>query len=78
MKAHILRICLVVFVFLCGYLAGSHSRTQVHAQGTAVIPKSYGRIVGAIPNFLVFEDTSGTVRIVDYLTGRVVAVNTRN
>jgi hypothetical protein len=78
MKANILRTCLGVFLLLCGYLAGSHSFTQVRAQSTVDIPKSYGRIVGAVPSMLVFEDSSGTVRLVEYTTGHVVAVNPRN
>ena len=78
MKAHILRTCLGVFLILGVYLAGSYFRTQVRAQVMANTPKSYGRIVGVFPSLLVFEDSSGTVRFVDYSSGRAVLVNTRN
>jgi hypothetical protein len=78
MKTQMLRICLGVFLLLSGYLAGGYSRNQVRAQTTTVIPKSYGKIVGATANLLVFEDSVGTLRLVDYTSGRAVIVNTRN
>jgi len=55
---------------LAGYFAGMQKATVVHAEGAApgVVPKSYGKLVTAIPDSigtgLVFEDAQGVIRFV--------------
>ena len=59
-----------VVLMLAGYFAGSHRATVAYASAPApgVVPKSYGRLVAAIPDSigtgLVFEDNEGTIRFV--------------
>ena len=65
MKNWVLRICVGVFLIVVGYLLGSNSPRSVHAQSANSIPKSYGRFVTGSSNLLYFEDSSGTIRIVD-------------
>ena len=63
-----------VCLFVVGYLAGIRSATVAYAgspvQGS--VPKSYGRLVAAIPDSigtgLIFEDTGGVIRFVS-MTG---------
>ena len=55
---------------LTGYLTGSRHATVVHAATVTrgKVPKSYGRLVAAIPDQigtgLVFEDKDGVIRFV--------------
>jgi len=57
-------------LLLAGYFARSHKSTVVYAapETPGVIPKSYGKLVTAIPDSigtgLVFEDAEGTIRFV--------------
>jgi hypothetical protein len=61
-------------LFVAGYLAGNRNTSVAYAgapiQGS--VPKSYGRLVAAIPDSigtgLVFEDTGGIIRFVS-MTG---------
>jgi hypothetical protein len=78
MKNLVLRICAGVFLLVVGYMLGSNSPHPVHAQSANSIPKSYGKFVAASSNFLYFEDSSGTIRIVDANGGGVQATMPRN
>jgi len=55
---------------LAGYFVRIQKPTVVHAEGAApgVVPKSYGKLVTAIPDSigtgLVFEDAQGVIRFV--------------
>lgn len=77
MKARILTICLGVTLVAGGYMWGNHSATTVHAQDAVSIPKAWGKIIGTPSGGLVFEDSTGTVRITD-MYGRPQVVITRN
>jgi hypothetical protein len=67
------RISLVIgtaLLFAAGYLVGSRNTTVAYAGATrqGTVPKSYGRLVTAIPDQigtgLVFEDDGGVIRFV--------------
>jgi hypothetical protein len=70
MRKRILLVIGTVLLFVAGYLAGSRTATVAYAaaprQGS--VPKSYGRLVTAIPDQigtgLVFEDEGGVIRFV--------------
>ena len=56
---------------MAGYLAGSRNMTTAYAQSAALkgaVPKSYGKLVAAIPDSigtgLVFEGSDGVIRFV--------------
>jgi hypothetical protein len=70
MRKRILLIVGTALLFVGGYLAGNRNATVAYAgaprQGT--VPKSYGRLITAIPDQigtgLVFEDSEGVIRFV--------------
>jgi len=70
MRKRILLVIGSAFLFVAGYLAANRSATIAYAgppiQGS--VPKSYGRLVAAIPDQigtgLVFEDDGGVIRFV--------------
>ena len=70
MQKRILYILGTAFLFLVGYLAGNRTATSAHAGAPtpAAVPKSYGRLVTAIPDQigtgLIFEDSEGVIRFV--------------
>jgi hypothetical protein len=70
MRKHILVITGSALLLLAGYVAGNRRTTVVHAEvpGSSVVPKSYGKLVTAIPDSigtgLIFEDSEGTLRFV--------------
>ena len=74
MRKRILFFLGIALLFTVGYLAGNRNATVAYAetptQGT--VPKSYGRLVAAIPDSigtgLVFEDSAGVIRFVS-ITG---------
>jgi hypothetical protein len=74
MRKRILFVLGSALLIAAGYLAGNRSTTVAYAgaptQGT--VPKSYGRLVAAIPDSigtgLVFEGSDGVVRFVS-ITG---------
>ncbi len=74
MRTRILLISGAAFLLIAGYLTGSRTATVAYAgppaQGS--VPKSYGRLVAAIPDSigtgLVFEDSEGVIRFVS-ITG---------
>ena len=74
MRKRILFVLGSALLFVAGYLAGNRNTTVAYAgtptQGT--VPKSYGRLVTAIPDSigtgLVFEGSDGVVRFVS-ITG---------
>jgi hypothetical protein len=74
MRKRILLVIGSALLFVAGYLAGNRNPTVAYAgtptQGS--VPKSYGRLVAAIPDSigtgLVFEDDGGVVRFVS-MTG---------
>lgn len=53
-----------------GYIVGIHRTSVVQAHGAepGIVPKSYGKLITAIPDSigtgLIFEDTDGTIRFV--------------
>ena len=74
MRNRILLVFGTALLFVAGYLVGNRSATVAYAgapvQGN--VPKSYGRLVAAIPDQigtgLVFEDEGGVIRFVS-MTG---------
>lgn len=74
MRNRVLLVVGSVFLLVGGYLAGVRNATVAYA-GSPVqvsVPKSYGRLVAAIPDSigtgLVFEDAGGVIRFVS-MTG---------
>ncbi len=78
MKPRLLQFALAVTLALGGYWWGHSSVTVVHAQESISVPRSYGKLVGTPAGWLVFEDTSGTIRMVEVANGRVDATIARN
>jgi hypothetical protein len=76
MRKRILMILQGVVLLTAGYLAGTRTLTVAHARSAAApnsmsmaaVPKSYGKLVTAIPDSigtgLIFEDAEGTIRFV--------------
>lgn len=77
MKIRILNICLAVLLIAVGYVWGNHATAIVHAQMRVNIPKAYGKIIGTPAGFIVLEDETGVIRVVE-INGSVDAVITRN
>ncbi len=74
MRTRVLPISGAALLLIAGYLTGNRTATVAYAgppaQGS--VPKSYGRLVAAIPDSigtgLVFEDSEGVIRFVS-ITG---------
>jgi hypothetical protein len=74
MRKRIMLVIGTLLLFVAGYLTGNRNATFAYAaaatQGS--VPKSYGRLVAAIPDQigtgLVFEDSQGVIRFVS-ITG---------
>ncbi len=70
MRKRMLIIFGSVFLLLAGYFAGGRRPAVAHAAtpASAAVPKSYGKLVTAIPDSigtgLVFEDSEGVIRFV--------------
>jgi hypothetical protein len=69
MKSNIFLVALGIFLLIAGYIAGNRRNEIVEAASSeGVVPKSYGRLVTAIPDQigtgLVFEDKDGVIRFV--------------
>ena len=71
MRKWILLVLASVLLLAAGYFAGARRATVAYAgepMSVNTVPKSYGRLVTAIPDSigtgLVFEDTEGVVRFV--------------
>lgn len=83
MKKRILLILAAAGLFVTGYLARRPAR-PVYAGGAGVqFPKTYGHCVGAYVistsfSGLVFEDTEGTIRVVNTVDGKVMMTFQRN
>jgi hypothetical protein len=79
MKTWVPRFAIAALLLSVGYFSGRSSVGIVHAQSAAsVVPRSYGKLVGALGQYAMFEDASGTVRMVDVQTGKVEGQITRN
>jgi hypothetical protein len=65
-----LMVVLSGILMIVAYMAGTHHATVAYAGPStqAVVPKSYGKLVAAIPDSigtgLVFEDAEGVIRFV--------------
>src|SRR5262249_52459227 len=70
MCKRILIFCASVLLLVAGYVVGTRSTTVAYAEAPppGVVPKSYGKLVDAIPDSigtgLVFEDSGGVIRFV--------------
>jgi hypothetical protein len=78
MKQWIGRIGIVMALSLVVYIAGHRSGAVVHAQQPISIPKAYGHCIGTMVQYLVLEDSAGTIRIVEPSNGQVQLTVTRN
>jgi hypothetical protein len=78
MKRWTVRIVIAVALLLTGYFAGHRSQTVVYAQQAVNVPKTWGRCVGTMERGVVFEDSTGTIRIVDSVNGHLNATVNRN
>ena len=82
MKKRLLLILAGVMLTIGGYLVGRAHETVVHAQSHIDIKKAYGKCVGAYSVGqgvgLVFEDTNGTIRIVNARDGSASTVIDRD
>lgn len=78
MKRHrmvVMVLCLISVLFLAWYL-GSHA-DPAYAEGSVAIPKSWGSCKGGVGGQLIFEDSSGTIRLVDARTGSLSITHQR-
>jgi hypothetical protein len=68
MRKPILFVVGSVLLLMSGYLAGTHTQDYPRPVVHSAVPKSYGRLVAAIPDNigtgLVFEDADGVIRFV--------------
>ena len=70
MRNKALYACAAALVCAAGYLVGTWKAGVVHANAPihGNVPKSYGRLVAAIPDRigtgLIFEDSEGVIRFV--------------
>jgi hypothetical protein len=69
MRSRYLLIFSSVLLLTLGYWIGSRKPAVVHAApGSGMVPKSYGKLVAAIPDQigtgLIFEDENGVIRFV--------------
>jgi hypothetical protein len=70
MRKRMLIVVATGLLMLVGYIAGVHNASVAHAGAPVrgVVPKSYGKLVTAIPDSigtgLVFEDAKGVIRFV--------------
>ena len=70
MQKRMLMVACVGLLVLTGYFAGLRRTSIVHAENPSpgVVPKSYGKLVTAIPDSigtgLIFEDPQGVIRFV--------------
>jgi hypothetical protein len=88
-RAWIMRGAFSIAMLLIGYAlgiytTGNRSIAVVHAQATTQattyvnMPKAWGPMVGTMTGVLVFQDRTGTIRLVAADTGAVGEVITRN
>lgn len=70
MKPRILNICFAVLLIAAGYVWGN--RSVVHARPITNAPKAWGHLVGGDVQGLIFEDSSGSIRIVNPNGGEIV------
>jgi hypothetical protein len=82
MEKRLLLLSAATALALGGYLLGRSGTQVVHAQSDATIPQSYGHCVGVYlaKSYveLVFEDSDGTVRIVEGFHGKPIATYLRH
>ena len=70
MRKRILILCGTALLLVAGYFVGTRHTTVAYAGEPApgVVPKSYGKLVAAIPDSigtgLIFEDSAGVIRFV--------------
>lgn len=70
-------ISLLVMVFVFMWHIGSEERTA-QAQGIPAIPKAWGSCKGAAGVSLIFEDSAGTIRLVNARDGQLHTTFQRN
>lgn len=72
-------VVVAIFSVLAAVATGMWtSSTQVaSAQSQLTIPKAYGSLRGATPDFMFLEDNTGTIRVLDR-AGNVIRTFTRN
>jgi hypothetical protein len=82
MKKRLLLILAGAALAISGYFVGRGHDGVVHAQGHVDIKKAYGKCVGAYSVGqgvgLVFEDNTGTIRIVNARDGNATTVYDRD
>ena len=77
------RLAVILFVFLLGYLVGQRKVAVAQAQGVKsyVVPKAWGHCVGALAapmGVLIYEDANGVVRIATSGDGQLIVQANRN
>ena len=70
MKTRVLNVSLAVLLIAGGYVWGN--RSVVHAMRIAPAPKAWGHLVGGNVQGLIFEDSTGYIRIVNPNDGEIV------
>jgi len=74
----LLLLPLLLFVFIAGLYTGQYEAPPVYATSNSSIPQSFGSCRGAMGNeLLIFEDGSGTVRLVHPASGMVFGIVAR-
>ena len=71
-RRFLLPVFLLFLGFIAGLYTGQHKLAPVYADANSSIPQSFGSCRGAMGNeLLIFEDHSGTVRLVHPASGTV-------
>jgi hypothetical protein len=78
MKAWIGRVGLGIVLVSAGFVFGNIYPTAVKAQKQATVPRAYGKVVGGGGATLVFEDSAGTLRVLDIDSLKIEVQVTRN
>jgi hypothetical protein len=60
-------------VFAGGFFVGQREASVVHAQAGNPVPKAWGKLVGGVGPYILFEDSGGTIRLVDFTSSRIVS-----
>lgn len=72
-KRPLLVPCLILMGFFAGVSVGPATRPSVQAQAPNVVhataPKDWGPVRGGTLTLLIFEDSAGTLRLVDFSSG---------
>ena len=73
-------IVLAVVLLVAGtfYISQRSAKAQSQQYRTTTVPKSYGNVVGSVGEFLIFQASDGTIRLVSPKDGQITRMITRS